>query len=279
VSDLIGPKQAKVVTGRIEDADRIARIHGWSVPGWSGSILAMVVGADLVLELIPLRGAGGDWWIVVPESFGLFAVLSAAAGYYLLSSSPAVVERAASPAAMVVTKQAVTQIGGPSDRPHRRIRSARRCRLEIHMTGRATMKRERRIDTCVMRSLSVVPVLFLAMACAGTPTGPLENGTWGGTGIALTVTETGAALEFDCATGSISGRIIVTDQGFSLPGIFVLEHGGPVHENEPPDVRQATYTGRLSGSVMQLDIVLEDGTRIGPYEVRRDRSAVLRKCA
>jgi hypothetical protein len=131
----------------------------------------------------------------------------------------------------------------------------------------------------VARPMAVATILILSMACAGTPTGPLESGTWGGTGIAMTVTGTGASLEFDCASGSIAGRIVLTEQRFTLPGIFIVEHGGPVHENEPPDQRSATYTGRLSGSLMQLDIVLEDGTRIGPYEVSKDHSALLRKCA
>jgi len=131
----------------------------------------------------------------------------------------------------------------------------------------------------VVRSMFAQTILVFAMACAGTPTGPLETGVWGGTGVAMTVTASGASLEFDCATGSIAGRIVVIDERFSLPGIFILEHGGPVHENEPPDQRAATYAGRLSGSAMQLDITLEDGTRIGPFEVRKDRSPVLRKCA
>jgi hypothetical protein len=139
VSDLIVPKEAKVVQGRIEDPDRLARIHGWSMLGWSGAILALVAGADLVLDLIPVHGAGPEWqtsaanllitglWgpalglamvlgsavgrrkrvtiAVVSVTFGLFAVLTAAAGYYLLSLSPAVLEKAASPAVLAAAKQ------------------------------------------------------------------------------------------------------------------------------------------------------------------------------
>jgi len=119
---------------------------------------------------------------------------------------------------------------------------------------------------------------LLTATCGGTPTGPLDTGIWGGTGISMTVTASGASLEFDCATGLITGRIVLEDAAFSLPGVVVLEHGGPAQENEAPDVRNATYKGALSGSLLRLDIVLDDGTPMGPFEARRDRDPNLHKC-
>jgi hypothetical protein len=58
MSELIVPKEAKVVQGRIEDPDRLARVHGWTIPGWAGWIAVVVVGAALVLELVAIARGG-----------------------------------------------------------------------------------------------------------------------------------------------------------------------------------------------------------------------------
>jgi hypothetical protein len=125
----------------------------------------------------------------------------------------------------------------------------------------------------------VLIAVLLACGCAGEPSGLIASGDWGGTGVALTVTATGATLEFDCAHGTIPGPLRLDDGRFTVNGVFVLEHGGPVREGELPDERPARYEGSVSGALLRLTVRLEAGdATIGSYTLRQDQPALLRKC-
>ena len=119
------------------------------------------------------------------------------------------------------------------------------------------------------------------MGCADEVSGPLTPGTWGGVGVHLEVTSTGAEAEFDCATGAIPTPIRLDADGrYSVAGTFTLEHGGPVREDEEPDVRDAVYRGRLRGGVLALAIDVVGLGETGPitYELRFGDAGRLRKC-
>jgi len=127
------------------------------------------------------------------------------------------------------------------------------------------------------------------MVAAGTPTPSasrsVSSGPWGGTGIALTVEDSGAKIEMDCAHGRIAGRLVLDGEGrFELPGTFTRERPGPVHMGPNGEAQEekgepARYSGIVEGDALHLTIRLDRGGReIGPFELRAGRTPRLTKC-
>lgn len=86
----------------------------------------------------------------------------------------------------------------------------------------------------------------------------LPDGTWGGRGVALVVTAEGASVEYDCAHGTIEGRIELDAEGrFDVAGTFEPE-GGPVSVPADGAVKErgikARYVGRVEGKKLTLDV-------------------------
>src|SRR5436305_7479681 len=106
----------------------------------------------------------------------------------------------------------------------------------------------------------------------------VANGTWGGTGLSVTVSSTGAEVEFDCAHGRIEGTIHLGKTGsFDVKGTFAPEHGGPILRDEDAAAYAARYKGRVAGDTMTVT-VLQGATKIGPFRVKRGARPILRKC-
>jgi hypothetical protein len=121
-------------------------------------------------------------------------------------------------------------------------------------------------------------VLILAQvwACAGSTLvnpddGRVANGLWGGEHIALTVTSAGAQVEFDCASGEIVKPLVADSQGrFSIEGVYVQGHPGPIRVDENPESKPARYSGRIDGATMTLDIMLTNSSAtIGTFTLTR----------
>jgi hypothetical protein len=112
----------------------------------------------------------------------------------------------------------------------------------------------------------------------------LIPGVWGGEHIQFTVTETGARVEYDCAHGTVEGKIVVDAQGrFNVYGRHVEEHGGPVRPTEVEEEGASGYrvrlSGRVGGSLMKLTVTRADTREvIGTFNLARDREPVLVKC-
>lgn len=108
----------------------------------------------------------------------------------------------------------------------------------------------------------------------------LRPGTWGGEHVALTVTDEGAHVEFDCAFGDISQPLTVGPDGrLAVEGVYVQEHGGPVRSGEEPDRKPARYSGRLSGQTLTFDVTLiESHETVGSFTVVRGVTPRVRKC-
>jgi hypothetical protein len=119
------------------------------------------------------------------------------------------------------------------------------------------------------------------VACTGShaPT-ELPLGGWGGEHVSLTVSTTGASLEFDCAHGTVDEAPLLDSQGqFNLRGMYVREHGGPIRDGEPEDSQPAVYFGQLEGSRVTISIRLTDeGTQLGPYAAQLGQQPRLFKC-
>lgn len=129
-------------------------------------------------------------------------------------------------------------------------------------------------------SVSVAALLAAGPACpqpfgSGDLTGP-----WGGEHIALVVTDAGAAVEYDCAHGTIDGPVRAAAAGrFAASGTHVREHGGPIREGEAPDTHPADYTGQVRGDRMTLTVRETDtGVAVGTFTLRRGADARVFKC-
>jgi hypothetical protein len=139
-----------------------------------------------------------------------------------------------------------------------------------------------RID---LRFVHAIPIAAVLAACApattadGVPGTPV-TGRWGGDHVALELTATGGAVEYDCAHGGLSQPVRPSSQGeFEVVGVHVREHGGPIREGERPDSVPARYVGRVTGDRMMLRVYA--GSRpdtLGPFELRREGEPRLIKC-
>lgn len=108
----------------------------------------------------------------------------------------------------------------------------------------------------------------------------LVAGVWGGEHIRFEVTERGANVEYDCAHGTVEGKIVVDSRGrFNVTGTHFEEHGGPIRADESQAGYPVRLSGRVGGSLMKLTVT-RAGTRkvIGVFTLARDQEAGLVKC-
>jgi hypothetical protein len=112
------------------------------------------------------------------------------------------------------------------------------------------------------------------------PQDEVASGTWGGRGIALAVTNTGAHAEFDCASGDITKPLTVDSNGrLAVDGVFVRERPGPIREGEESDRKPARYSGRVDGETMTLMVTLTEANQtIGTYTLRHGAAPRVTKC-
>jgi len=126
----------------------------------------------------------------------------------------------------------------------------------------------------------LVAAVLAAAGCKDSLTAPAMLGEWGGEHIALTVSLTGATVEYDCAHGSIDGPVVPDLRGvIDLTGIHVFEHGGPVQDGEIEDAHPARYRVWIDGDRMMLAVTLTDtGQSLGTFELWQGEQGRLVKC-
>ncbi len=105
-------------------------------------------------------------------------------------------------------------------------------------------------------------------------------GNWGGMHVALVIENDSATLEYDCGRGTIDEPIRLDRDGkFEARGVHIYEHGGPVRENEKPEMHPANYFGNVAGEVMTLTVKLSDtGDALGTFELKLGQVPRLFKC-
>jgi hypothetical protein len=110
----------------------------------------------------------------------------------------------------------------------------------------------------------------------------LTPGVWGGAHIRFEVTARGAAIEYDCAHGTINVPIVVDRAGrFDVAGAHYEERGGPVRLGD--SIRESgrgyavRFRGRVGGSLMRLTVT-RGRTLVGSFNLARDREPELTKC-
>ncbi|HEX7315805.1 MAG TPA: hypothetical protein VF297_17955 [Pyrinomonadaceae bacterium] len=108
----------------------------------------------------------------------------------------------------------------------------------------------------------------------------LMPGVWGGEHIRFEVTETGASVEYDCAHGTVEGKIVVDAQGrFNVNGIHYEEHGGPVRPGDEANGYRVRLSGRVGGSLLKLTVTRAGTSKVvGTFNLARDREPMLVKC-
>lgn len=146
--------------------------------------------------------------------------------------------------------------------------------------------------TCGVSGAPGLTVVGLVVLCLGVTATSLSGaamsqnpdaleGSWGGRGIALEITEAGTTIEYDCAFGSIDGPLLPDSRGrFEATGTHSFEMGGPRVEGEAaPKGHLARYEGQVSDDVMILHVVLPESDRtLGPFELGKEGRARLDKC-
>lgn len=125
------------------------------------------------------------------------------------------------------------------------------------------------------RAMTVFSI-FVLVACSGDPTAPALNGSWGGEGIAFTVTSRGATMQFDCGSGEIPGPIRLSEGRFDARGTAIV-HGGTPMEGQQPDIRGITLQGEVVDKEMVLNVTITGSTPT-QYQLLKDAPAILRLC-
>ena len=108
----------------------------------------------------------------------------------------------------------------------------------------------------------------------------LTPGVWGGEHIRFEVTEGGASVEYDCAHGTVEGKIAVDGQGrFNVYGTHYEEHGGPVRPGDDANGYRVRLSGTVGGSLMKLTVTRAGSRKVvGTFDLARDREAMIVKC-
>jgi hypothetical protein len=106
------------------------------------------------------------------------------------------------------------------------------------------------------------------------------KGAWGGDGISMEVTNSGAEISYDCAHGSITEKIVPDREGkFVVKGVHVKEHPGPIRVDEDASGQPAIYQGSIDGNTMTLTVKLSGSDEtIGTFTLTRGKTGRVRRC-
>ncbi|MGH9928883.1 MAG: hypothetical protein ACREA9_06595 [Pyrinomonadaceae bacterium] len=106
------------------------------------------------------------------------------------------------------------------------------------------------------------------------------KGVWGGLHINIEVADSGATIEYVCAHGTITEKIVPDREGrFVVKGRHIKERPGPIREGDDTEGQPATYTGSIDGQTMTLTVKLS-GTdeEIGSFTLTHGKTGRNRKC-
>ena len=133
-----------------------------------------------------------------------------------------------------------------------------------------------------MRRLIATVMTFVVPGCSPASSTPAEAapilGAWHGPHVSLTLTLSGGSIEYDCAHGGLSSPLQADRSGrFTVGGVHVREHGGPIRIDEVPDSVPARYEGTVRGDQMTLRVIVANDT-LGTFTLRRNGRPQLLKC-
>jgi len=108
----------------------------------------------------------------------------------------------------------------------------------------------------------------------------VQQGRWGGRGVVLDVTDSGASIEYDCSYGNINEPIVLDrNNRFEVKGTHVTERPGPVRIGREDGEQPAIYVGHVEGETMTLTVRFPDSKQIiGVHKLVYGKPARIRKC-
>lgn len=127
--------------------------------------------------------------------------------------------------------------------------------------------------------LLLASALLAAAACSDMTLISLEINTWGGDHFGISITWTGATVEYDCAEGRIDQPIVLNNGRFDVRGVHWPGQGGPIGVDTTRVPRPARYQGTVSGDKMTVTVTLTDTNEVlGTFTAWKGRSANVLKC-
>jgi len=128
-------------------------------------------------------------------------------------------------------------------------------------------------------SIGIV-LIATAAACPADYPDRVPPGSWGGQHIGMVVSDTGAVIEYDCASGVVAGPLTLGAQGeFDWSGTHIRGHGGPSRIDETPDAHPARYAGKATSNQMTLTLTVTDGSQPPQtFSLTRGANAGVFKC-
>ena len=129
--------------------------------------------------------------------------------------------------------------------------------------------------------LPIVAAMVLQTLSSSTPMSQRKiSGLWGGQGISMEATDSGATLDFDCASGTITEPILPDSAGkFSVKGRFARQRPGPTREDENNDGQPASYSGVVNGENLTLTITLaKNSEKVGDFTLVHGKTGRIRRC-
>jgi hypothetical protein len=136
----------------------------------------------------------------------------------------------------------------------------------------------------VRQPLLLLALLALLASACGKVSGPsatIPQGLWGGDGIQMVVTATGASVDYGCDAGTVDEPLFLDlNERFSLRGTYSFGRGGPREAGVSPSTpHPARYEGTSDGRRLTLTVYLSDLARgAGEYRLEFGRQGSLDRC-
>ena len=131
------------------------------------------------------------------------------------------------------------------------------------------------------QSTVVFVVILLAVCSVIARTQKMQRihaGTWGGQHIQIMVGAKSATIEYDCATGTIQGPLVVDSEGnFKLRGTHRMQRGGPVRADDTQRDQPVTYTGSIKANTMTLNLKIGDSD-VETFTLEKGKEGELVRC-
>jgi hypothetical protein len=139
----------------------------------------------------------------------------------------------------------------------------------------------------VMFAASSLAFALPGIACAGgglparasdAPTA-LRAGDWGGSGMAVHVTDTGVTVEWGCASGTIDKVPRLDAAGkFTAQGQYRRDGPGPIREGSE-NGEPARYSGSVEGDTLTLQVTrTSTGEDLGSFTFTYGKKTRIVKC-
>jgi len=105
-------------------------------------------------------------------------------------------------------------------------------------------------------------------------------GLWGGPHAGIIFQGGLGDVQFDCASGTIDGTVTPAPDGsFMGQGTYRTGTSGPVRVGQFFKSQRATYTGTVTDKTnMTLNVMLEDGTSVGPFTLVQNAPPQVTRC-